>query len=396
MDGPGENTDDSEVFFPAFVANGVTGVRDMSTDLADNARIRQWAAQRSARSLVAPRITGGSPLLDGKPTIQPNALPVTTAAYARHVVDSLIEGGVGYIKVYSGLPREVYFAIAERTKQRHMTFAGHVPTSVTATEASAAGQRSIEHLTGVFADCSPEIRKMSQRQRALLRDSTLSRDSVHALRRAFLRDVMERLDCSPLAAQFVRKQTWQVPTLTVKRPRAFAFDSATRCDHRLRYISPQLMDEWKATGLRSLDTMSVADVELQRMNFRLEQRIVGQLHSAGVPFLAGTDVHNPYVYPGFSLHDELALLVESDLSPLDALRAATINPGRFLGASDSLGSVDAGKIADLILLDADPLNDISNTRRIRAVWLDGRFLDRAALDALIAAAARAAASRAMR
>ena len=112
-----------------------------------------------------------------------------------------------------------------------------------------------------------------------------------------------------------------------------------------------------------------------------------------MPILAGSDVHNPYVYPGFSLHEELALLVESGLSPLDALRAATINPARFLGVTDSLGTIAAGKIADLVMLDADPLTDIANTKRIRAVFLNGRFLDRGALDTLVATAERAAGPR---
>ena len=396
MDAPGENTDDSNVFFPAFVANGVTGVRDMSTDLADNAQIRRWSAAREAGKLIAPRMIGGSPLLDGKPTIQPNALPLTTVPDARRVVDSLIDGGAGYIKVYSGLQRDVYFAIAEQAKRRGVTFAGHVPSPVTASEASDAGQRSIEHLTEVIADCSPLMRAVSERHGRLLGDSTISRDSANTLRRTYRRAISERLDCAPLAARFIRNQTWQVPTFTVKRPRAFAHDSATRADPRLRFISPQLMAEWKATGLRRMDTMSPVDVELARTMFRIEQRIVGQLHAAGVPILAGSDVHNPYVYPGFSLHDELALLVEAGLTPLEALRAATINPARFLGATDSIGTIAAGKIADLVMLDADPLVDIANTRRIRAVFLSGRILDRLALDGLLAAAERAAASRSTR
>ena len=132
MDAAGENTDDSEVFFPALVANGVTGVRDMSTDLADHAQIRRWAIARTAGTLAAPRIIGGSPLLSGQPPIQPNGLVLTTAADARRVVDSLIDGGVGYLKVYSGLTREVYFAIAAEARRRGVPFAGHVPASADA------------------------------------------------------------------------------------------------------------------------------------------------------------------------------------------------------------------------------------------------------------------------
>lgn len=108
--------------------------------------------------------------------------------------------------------------------------------------------------------------------------------------------------------------------------------------------------------------------------------------------LAGTDCPNPYVYPGFSLHDELGLLVHSGLTPAEALRTATINPARFLGLTDSLGTVATGKVADLVLLDANPLGDIANTKRIRAVIQGGRLLNRKALDQLLARAKALAAA----
>ena len=394
MDAPGENTDDSEVFFPAFVANGVTGVRDMSTDLADHAQIRRWAAARAAGTLVAPRVIGGGPLLSGVPLGQPNAIPVRTAAEARRVVDSLVNGSVGFLKVYGGLSRDAYFAIAEQANRRGVRFAGHVPGSVTLAEASDAGQRSVEHLNEALAGCSADLRAFAERQAALQRDSRTSPDSARALRRAAVRGILKRFDvreCAPLFAHLVRNGTWQVPTFAVRRPRAFADDSAVRADPRLRFVSPQLMAEWQATGLRTMGAMTPEDVAFQRETYRIEQRVLGAMHVAGVPILAGTDVHNPYVYPGFSLHDELALLVDAGLPPLAALRAATLDPARYFSATDSLGTVAPGKLADLVLLDADPLADIRNTQRIRAVVLNGRLLDRAALDVLLAAAQRAAA-----
>ena len=111
--------------------------------------------------------------------------------------------------------------------------------------------------------------------------------------------------------------------------------------------------------------------------------LIAPLNRAGVPILAGTDLANPYVYPGFGLHDELGLLVRAGLTPAEALRTATINPARFLGVTDSLGVVAPGKIADLVLLDANPLQNIANTRKIRAVIQGGRLLDRHALDGLL-------------
>lgn len=131
---------------------------------------------------------------------------------------------------------------------------------------------------------------------------------------------------------------------------------------------------------------SAADFQVIRKTFSAESRVTGELFRAGVPMLAGTDVGNPFCFPGFSLHDELALLVESGVSPLGALQMATRNPARFMGATDKYGSVTRGKIADLVLLDADPLQDIHNTTKISEVFLDGKEYDRAALDQILASA----------
>ena len=138
-------------------------------------------------------------------------------------------------------------------------------------------------------------------------------------------------------------------------------------------------DEASAAGLHSVEHLTGIALACSTAMRRAE-----------VPLLAGTDVQNPYVFPGFSLHEELALLVEAGLTPAEALRTATLNPAIFLEATDSLGTVDVGKVADLVLLDADPLIDIRNTTRIRGVLLRGRYLDRRVLDSLLAGAARAA------
>ena len=395
MDAPGQNTDDSDVFFPAFLANGVTGVRDMSTDLADHVQIRRWADARVAGALAAPRLVGGSPLLGGVPPIQRNALSVGTAADARRVVDSLVDGGVGFLKVYSGLSREAYFAIAAQAKRRGVPFAGHVPGSVTHAEASDAGQRSFEHMNDAPRNCSADMWAADVRVAAIRRDTSVSRDSAAALARAATLALLARFDvrdCAPLLARFARNRTWQVPTLTVNRLAYARADSATHADPRLRFVSPRLLAEWEATGSLAGygQPLSAAERAIELARYRVRERLLAAMHEAGVPILAGTDVHNPYVYPGFSLHDELALLVEAGLPPLAALRAATLDPARFLGATDSLGTVAPGKLADLVLLDADPLQDIHNTTRIRAVVLNGRYLDRAALDALLADAERVA------
>ncbi len=129
-----------------------------------------------------------------------------------------------------------------------------------------------------------------------------------------------------------------------------------------------------------------ADFARGKQDFQRSCELVTAMNKAGVGLLAGTDELNPYCFPGFSLHDELALLVKAGLTPLEALRAATINPARYFDKEQTRGTVDAGKDADLVLLDANPFDDIKNTTKIHAVVADGRLYDRAALDQILAGA----------
>ncbi|HEX7242350.1 MAG TPA: amidohydrolase family protein, partial [Longimicrobiaceae bacterium] len=185
--------------------------------------------------------------------------------------------------------------------------------------------------------------------------------------------------CERLYRRLARNRSWAVPTLVVHRAFASLGDSAFRADPRLADMPAAYRMFW---GFSRSDPA-------YRAAYEQHLRTVGAMHRAGVPILAGTDVLNPYIFPGYSLHDELELLARAGLSPLDALRTATLNPARYLGRADSLGTVAAGKLADLVLLDADPLADVRNTRRIRAVVAGGRYLDRAALDRLVAEAREA-------
>jgi Amidohydrolase family len=189
--------------------------------------------------------------------------------------------------------------------------------------------------------------------------------------------------CQALFDEFKKNGTWQVPTLTVNRLWGRLDDNSLRSDKRLAYIDKKSKERWQERIEPQTRRWGYAEYQLQRSLFAADQHIVGFMFRAGVPIMAGTDAMNPYCFPGFSLHDELALLIDSGMTPLSALQAATINPARFLGRTDDLGIVAPGKIANMVLLDADPLADIRNTTRIRAVWLEGRLFDRASLDRIL-------------
>jgi hypothetical protein len=255
---------------------------------------------------------------------------------------------------------------------------------VTATEASNAGMRSFEHDMDVRLSCARD----EPRARAAL---VAAEDSTPLLSYPAHAELMTRVEqaalatfdpaaCTALAATLQRNDTWLDPTLVLYRGLGAPVGSATRQDARLRYVPVGLREFWK-----NVPPSPAFDALRPHM-----ARLAATMAHAGAGILAGTDAGNPYVVAGFALHDELALLVDAGLTPAEALRAATLNPARFLHATDSLGTVAAGKLADLVLLDADPLADIHNTTRIRAVVANGRYFDRAALDTLLAGAERAA------
>jgi imidazolonepropionase-like amidohydrolase len=359
---------------PTHLAHGVTGIRNMHTSV--DTALQLVAAIRLAvadGSLAGPRFVANGAIVDGPRPAQQGAVPIRSAADARRIVDSLVAGGAEFIKVYNLLPRETYLAVVEAAKAHRIPVVGHVPFEMRAEEVAAAGQRSIEHFDGLDFACS--VRGEALRAAFLARPS---REAWHATTDS-LTSTWSAERCAPAIAAFARHRTWQVPTLAVAWGDAAA-DSLLADTGATRLVTPRALEAWRGIAGEATDGYR----RLARARFDNAVATVRLVHAAGLPLLAGTDVGNPYVVAGWSLHRELELLVEAGLTPLAALQTATLNPARFLEATDSLGSVAEGKLADLVLLDANPLVDIRATRRIRAVVKNGRLYDRAALDALMA------------
>jgi imidazolonepropionase-like amidohydrolase len=289
--------------------------------------------------------------------------------------------GSDFIKVYSMVPRDAYFAIADEAKRQHMVFAGHVPEFVSAAEASDAGQKSFEHLMGVLVSCSAKEAELRKENEAKLRAEGIRPDTA-MLEQAAALDSFDEKKASALFAGFVKNGTWMSPTLTVLRAVAFSGDADFRNDPRIKYIPDSLKQQWEdAFGWK--EHTPEFNSQAKRV-FQKQLEIVGMMKRSGVRFIAGTDTPNPYVFPGFSLHDELALLVQAGLTPAEALRTATINPAKYFDMEKSLGTVEKGKIADLVLLDANPLTDINNTRKIEAVIVGGKYLPKETLQKMLA------------
>jgi dipeptidyl aminopeptidase/acylaminoacyl peptidase/imidazolonepropionase-like amidohydrolase len=365
---------DRDSFLKLCLANGITGVREMANYPGPILTLRN---QINEGKLLGPHLVMAGPILDGPKPAWPFSIAVANAADGRKAVTTVKKQGVDFVKVYSLLPRDGYFAIADEAKKQGLSFAGHVPESVSALEASDAGQRSIEHLFGVYLACSTEEAKL---RKEVVETITKSSGSILGpITRTESRavDSYSADKANALFARFIKNNTWQSPTLTVLRALSRLDQKSLTEDVRLKYIVPFIRTSfWN----RRLPPEALAN--LKRL-FQQDLELVRAMHRAGVPILAGTDTPNPYCFPGFSLHDELALLVQAGLSPMDALQCATRNPAKFLGKLDTLGTVEQGKVADLVLLDANPLNDIHNTQRIAAVVLGGKYLPRAALQTML-------------
>jgi imidazolonepropionase-like amidohydrolase len=401
----GNDRNTREVVYPLYVAHGVTGIRNMSADCFDcpMASIEQVYERRravAAGDLIGPRVVASSDFAGSheqaarRPTEGSSPQAPGTEADARAFVRLAKERGVDFIKVYDMLPQEAYFALVEEAKRLGLPFAGHVPVAVRASDASNAGQASIEHMrwVGILNECS--VREDELRAQLITELNNAEMGSRQTSQGPALLPLMLEMvathdpeTCAALAERFVRNRTWLVPNLMTARlpgePR-----SGWREDPYARFLIPEERRYFERA--EEIYARDLGDAEEQAPVSRWAREATGAMHRTGVPMLAGSDAGAWGIFWGIGLHQELELLVSAGFTEAEALRAATLGPAEFLEATDSLGTVKAGQVADLVLLEANPLEDISNTQRISVVVLGGHYLDREALDALLAAAEEAA------
>jgi imidazolonepropionase-like amidohydrolase len=356
----------NEISLPLFVANGITGVRDMGGKLEV---LDEWRKQISSGRLIGPRIVMSGPMLDGPQPRFPSSIAIKTPEDGRRAVDDLQRRGADFIKLQSLIPRDAVFAIADEARKQGIPFVGHVPDSVRASEASNAGQKSFEHLIGIFEGASP------------LEDEFIK---GHKSEGQFL-STYDPDRAAKLFALLAKNQTWQCPTLVWERAGNLIELSDFAKDIHAKYVPAYWKDvTWQRFMEQVMHEFNTDDLPTRRRFVAKELEVVNTMHRAGIPFLAGTDTPpGVHIFPGFSLHEELQRFVAAGFSPLEALQTATLNPARFGGMENQLGTIEKGKIADLVLLDANPLDDIRNTQKIAGVVVNGRYLSRADLDKML-------------
>jgi imidazolonepropionase-like amidohydrolase len=363
-----------EYSYPLLIANGVTGVREMGNNLPPE-KVNQLRRDVSEGKMLGPRYGALTyKILDGPGTPLAVAEAIATPERGREMVKMYKQQGADFIKPYNLLPREVYLAIVDEATQEKIDVEGHVPFSMTAAEVSDLGQRTIEHNFDVLVSCS--------QNESALRKEIQSKPQLWGQAEAKAATTYDEEKAKKLFARFVHNDTWSCPTIIFYRPVILVGnDSLSMSDSTMKYIPKSQRESWHE-GFQRL-SRNITIPEYRKIHYEMRSRIVNEMYHAGVHILAGTDTGAPFSVPGFSLHDELEQLVEAGLSPIDALRAATLNPAKFLHKEKELGTVEKGKIADLVLLDANPLVNITNTKKIFAVIVNGKLLQRNDLDALL-------------
>jgi imidazolonepropionase-like amidohydrolase len=382
------------VALPMLVAHGVTAVRDMGDEtIVDDPSYsaipvkRAWDAEARAYRRVGPRIMAfGSVSIDGPRAGSPlpRFFDAATPEQAKSVVQFLVdERSADFIKMYNRFPRDSYFALMAEARRQKIPVAGHKPMSVSFVEAADAGQRSIEHSREILLDSFAGAEEARRHP------------SAAGPSAEYLRTVLSDHDPSLLRenlAAMVRNGTYYCPTHLTREFDARAFDPAYVSDPRLQYVPASLKTRWlndvtltRAKTADEANRRSFADFMVKGL------AVTAQAHALGVNLLVGTDSGDSFVFHGSAVHDEMALMVRAGLSPLEVLRCATINPPRYFNRSDDFGAVAKGKIADLLILGSNPLQNIGNTRNIAAVVANGRWFGPRELDDLKKAVAVAAA-----
>jgi hypothetical protein len=369
---------DFKTSYDLFLSNGITSIRDTGAVLDHLKPARDYAANNSHK---APRLFFSGPLIDGidrvyrgmEPGFPELSIGINEVSDIEKIVDDLVAEGATFLKSYEMLSRSTYLKLLQIARQKELKVTGHIPLSIDLLEAIEAGLGGMQHIRNLDLACafnSDEIRL--ERQLLLLNNENIAgsalRSKIHKSQRYAAIANFDKKRCDAIIQQLAINEVFQTPTLTINSYGAKRLFADPLWRETYQFLPDAVRTNWQSASIAE----TAAGVSESAVIFNdWSMRIVGLFNQNGVKILAGTDTPIGYLTPGFSLHKELELLVQAGLSPTEALRAATVAPAEFFNLESEMGTLDVGKLADIVILNNNPLTDIRHTQDIYRVISKG-------------------------
>jgi hypothetical protein len=361
-----------QVIMPLHIANGVTNIRDMQGVVNINEERIRWRKEIESETLLGPRLIGFADEMVGGNYDEQNV---------KEVVNRTAKDKRTFIKIYSGILSERYFELAKEAKKKGVVFAGHYPDAINPIDASNAGQRSFEHGHLFLKHANSEADKNREYYRAIYANEELGKknkpSSIEMLKSFDYAKFYELVDV------MVKNETYFCPTHITRKYEALTNNDNFLNDTNLKYIPHLVSLIWKddVSGMKDYSKQDGKQKYLTDFYIKgLE--LTGLAHKKGVKILAGTDSYDPYSFPGISLHSELEELVKAGLSSSEALACTTINPAEYFQVSKDYGTIEEGKIADILILNKNPLLDIKNSTSIESLFFNGNIYAKEDIDTM--------------
>jgi imidazolonepropionase-like amidohydrolase len=376
--------------FKLFLTHGITSVRDTGGKIDF---VKKWRSEADKMPTEAPRVKIAGPLLDGLPNVYDGSAPsrpalsvgVTSVEEAEKVVDELDRAGVDLIKAYEMLSPEQFKAVTARANEKGLKVTGHVPLSMDVISASNAGLNSMEHLRNLELSTATNADELLTERRRILEEGKnlaggVLRTKIHELQRTPAYDSQDDVKIENILATLEKNDTWQIPTLALNTGSTRRYFLRSDWAESFDLLPADIQKNW-SDAIETFADQALTSASIKRTDWSFD--MIDKINKAGIPIMAGTDCPIFFLTPGLSLHEELVVLVQAGLTNMEAIESATLNPAIYFGLQDELGLVKKGFIADLLLLDANPLENIQNTNKINAVIKNGKVHSRKDLDQML-------------
>ena len=371
---------DYETAYGLFLMNGITSIRDTGAILK---KLKPAIAFAKKNPLKTPRLFYSGPLLDGTPSVYKGTEPgypelsveINEDTNLTALVNNLIEQEVSFLKTYEMLSEEIFINLLKISEEKNLKVTGHIPLGIDFFKAVDNGLDGMQHIRNLELACTKNSTESLSKRLLLLENKesipgSALRSKIHQAQRYSSIEDFDEDRCMKVIEHLVLNKVFQTPTLTINTVGSKRFFANEQWQETYKFLPNVVKNRW----LKDSEFMSQQPLNDSYKTYQdWSMKIVGLFNKQGVKILAGTDTPIGFLTPGFSLHKELELLVESGLTPLQALRAATITPAEFFNLEDKMGTVEVGKFADLVILNNNPLNDIKHTQDIYAVILKGRI-----------------------